>query len=253
MRTKSLFAFALFVSSCDYSSPRFDCKDGESIGFSDDGTPVCQSLGKNGDQVPLPGCGQEEALTVDGQGVHCVPRANVPLIPLGEQLAELNAWTARLARDLSALAPPFPKFGVYVGTPTVFFGDTRGRIVHASGDVGVAAAAKACVDSYGPGSHFCSVYEFHRSVSLGVINDTTSFPRSWIYFPAWNAIPTINAQDKERGLGDTCDGFIAGDSRYGYRGTTVEWKVLSTGLRGLSFKGGNDSNCTTLLPIVCCR
>lgn len=251
MRTKIVFAFALFVSGCEHAA--LDCNDGESIGFSDDGTPVCQALGKDGDQVPLPACGREEALTVDAQGVHCAPRANVSLAALEAQLAELARWSGQLTHELAGLEPAFPKLGVFVGIPTAPNTATKGRITNAVEEAGVAAAAQVCMESYGPGSHLCSVYEFHRSVSLGLIDDRTNLPRSWLYFPAWNAIPTINAADKERGLGDTCAGFIAPNSSPGYRGTTVEWKVLSTGARGLSFKGGNDASCTTLLPITCCR
>lgn len=253
MRTTTQLAFALVagcVGACDPAAALPDCAPGQVIGFASDGAAVCQSLGMDGALSPIPACTYDEALTVDADGVHCAPRTNATgLRDLELQVQELSNRVRQISNALDQLGSLANGSAVYVGST---MRTTRGRIFDDVGGLGIVAAASLCSQSFGQGSHLCTPYELHRSASLGLFANK-QMARAWVYFPAWNYVPTLLGSDRERGLGDTCDGFLYDTAADGYRGVTASWGMLSSGSPGFSFTGGNDSACYNLFPLACCR
>lgn len=254
MRNRILGTLALFVAGCGDAA--FDphrlpsCTWGQAVSFDESGAAVCVSLGAEGSQAPLPDCTQDEALVIDTLGVHCGLRSNLSgLSTILSSLNELDRLSSEITRLLGPLSPAARLFGTFVGLTTL---TTRGRVADGVGNFGVGAAASACAAEYGFGSQLCTPYALHRSASLGLFRDR-SLPRAWVYFPAWNYVSRLINTDRERGLGDTCNGFIYDTSADGYRGVTMQWGMLSSGSPGFTFLSGDSARCYEFLPLACCR
>lgn len=256
MRTNSLIAFAIFVSGAAGAAgcggvADLDCAEGQAIGYGLDGAPVCQTLGRDGDPLLIPACTPDEALAVDDGHVYCAPRTNLSgLLTLRANVRSLTDAIAETNRVLDDLGPPINKLSTFVGS-TLETGRARPPYTDPTLN-GVTAAAVLCEVEFGPGAHLCTPYEMHRSASLGLLAGKT-IRRSWIYFPGWNSQAPLLPIDRERGVGDTCNGFTVQTNSQGFRGTTVEWGALSTGSPGYTYHGGPDTSCASNYPYACCR
>lgn len=254
MRTQRLLAFVLplvgFCAACDPTAPLPGCVEGSYAATNELGELVCWRFAADRAAAVLPACRADEALTSDAQGVHCVKRLDV------EDLEKTREAINQLRGVITQVKQAYSRRGLGPSSASTFVGVTsvtsRGRITSQDGLSGVPVAALLCAEQYGTGAHLCSVYELYRSAAMGALANQT-VARSWLYFPAWNTVPTLRNADRDRGLGDTCGGYIVDTSSEGYRGVTVEWNQLSTGSPGFTFHSGDDARCVYSWPISCCR
>lgn len=235
------------LPACDPAAPAAlpTCGSGEAVAYDDGGQPVCRRLAEL-TSLALPACADGEALTIEGTSVRCTPSVGVSDVPaLVRQLQQIEQAVAQANAERT---DDLPKRGaLFVGVSPQ---KTHGAM-YMNGRTGTAGGAELCAVAYGSGAYMCTAYTLHLSASLGLFT-AAALPRAWVFFPAWNTATTINGR-ANTGRDDTCRDYTYPLSTSGYRGAVAEWGALPTGPSGLLLPGGNDANCTSTLPVACCR
>lgn len=240
------------------------CRPGELLGYTDAGLDCLTAP----PDIAIPDCKTNgQVLTYTAPGLYsCTSKGSEGLT--AADVTTINTTYSTLVSlntPLTALMMGGgPKTARYCGSTAT----TTGRFTHAgSGSVGLAAASAQCaaVAGCGTGARICSVYDMHRSVSLGVIPGTSLIAKSWVYMGSWQNFNT-SAVEPTAGLSDNCGSYTHASTTNNWYGTAVKWVNGSTGYRMLKFYTGPDRTgigtpvgnyegapCDSSLPIACCR
>lgn len=235
----------LLGATCDQpAAAPVICLPGQVLGT--DGNRQLLCVGAPLGKIATPSC--DTALTSDGQLLLCTSRDTS-----ADKDADVSATLLELdgmIKDIQALLQPTVSVAQasYVGTTSM---PNTGRFL-AGFRSGLVVAAQQCAAQFGAGAHMCVMDELYQSVGNGTLGAADSIPPAWVYMPNWN-IPTPNPDNPLQGVADTCDNYTYQLGARRWRGILVEWGPLPDGTAGFRWHGGNDTACSSVHPVACCK
>jgi hypothetical protein len=221
------------------------------------GQLICKDLPAG--TVSLPNCKPDtEAVTSDGKALFCTNRNNDTaearsaidqLNKVEMDITEYNTKINMIGGGGAAARP------LYVGS----VGNTKGRITSGN-KVGLQAAAELCNATY-TGARMCTVYDIYNSVATGVIKETDTINKAWVYMAAWNnpQSAAFNADEEgDAGMNENCAGYHYLTADQKWVGTAFAWDNVgyfgAANEKGLKFySGGTAAACSQMYPIACCK
>jgi hypothetical protein len=227
-----------------------DCAQGQLISVGQDKVLGCtQALTTN---LSPPSCPAKYALNAFDGNLVCMP------VGTGSTNTDLTAAINNVVTKTTNLQNQINQFGggggaaKYCGLSAA----TKGKMTVVNTTLtGIAAAASKCADvpACGTGSHMCTPYEMFESASAGVITDTQTIAKSWVYMASWRNF-AAGATEPTAGLNDNCGSYNYDTANQLWYGTAVQWEAIASGQKVLKFfTGNNNANCFETLPIACCK
>ena len=197
--------------------------------------------------LSVPTCTAGQVLTGNGTSLSCTTPVSFPTCTAGQFLS-FNGTTL----SCGGVTPPVSRF---LGNTTT---TTTGRITRAGTPVGIEAATGLCSDQFGAGAKMCTIENLVQSVgSAGGLVSGTATARAWVI--NFTTFDTSTASSPNSGYSLNCASYTYATGDHPWGGTSAEWKQepRGTGDYAFTFRWGagvaNGTNCSTILPIACCR
>lgn len=152
-----------------------------------------------------------------------------------------------LSTTVNNLMAASPSRGYYFGLSALQ--PTNAMLFVAGNDYGAASGNALCKTTARPKAHICTVYGIYASVAAGKNMSTLAGVNAWVYNSSWNKVALITV-DADRGIAETCGGFVYSSSDTAWQGTTASYNATGPVLSFLWNRGCSASPSGCLPRLV---